>query len=297
MDNNILIKIPNDIKSEFEGFNYFIDLYNSLLSIYNSKVIFDFSNVTFFEANLSTILGVICEMLTKNINSIELQNIQPQVDTILRKNKFLTYFGGNAIFDQYDTSLDYKKFIPSDDEGFNNYIENQLLGKKDFPKLSSFLSKEIVRNIFEIYENARTHGKCDFIHTCGQFYPRKNNKPLHFTIVDKGINIKQNVSNYLNYNISSEDAIEWAMVKGNTTKTGETSGGLGLSVIFDFIKLNKGKIQIISCDGYYEYFNGIINKSKINNKFDGTIINIIFNMNDSNHYRLKNEPHNNGNIF
>lgn len=87
------------------------------------------------------------------------------------------------------------------------------------------------------------------------------------------------------------------MVKGNTTKTGVTSGGLGLSVIFEFIKLNRGKIQIISSDGFYEFKNGNVVKGKLNSIFDGTIVNIKFNLNDSNHYILTQEVEDFDNIF
>lgn len=120
---------------------------------------------------------------------------------------------------------------------------------------------------------------------------------MHFTIVDKGVNIKQNVSNYLSQDIEASDAIEWAMVKGNTTKTGETSGGLGLAVIFNFIKLNRGKIQIISSDGFYEFKNGSVVKKQLNSIFEGTIVNIKFNLNDVNHYVLKEEVGSFENIF
>lgn len=87
------------------------------------------------------------------------------------------------------------------------------------------------------------------------------------------------------------------MKKGNTTKTGNTSGGLGLSLIFKFINLNKGSIQIVSSDGYYEYSNGKEVKKQLDSIFEGTIVNIKFNLNDSNHYVLKHEIGNFENIF
>lgn len=294
----MIIKIPNNIKSEYSGYNFFISLINQYIEIKNSTIYFDFENVTFIEANLCALLGAIFEILETNNNTIKLINIKnSRVETILRKNEFLLPFGYDKIHDDYYTSLTYKKFTPNDDIGFYKYIQSELLDKADFPTLSEKLGKEILRNIFEIYENARTHGQCAYIHTCGQFFPRQEEKPLHFTIVDKGINIKENVSRYLNLDIESENAIEWAMIKGNTTKTGATSGGLGLAVIFDFIKLNRGKIQVVSSDGFYEFKNGQIIKNKLDCVFDGTIVNIKFNLNDSNHYILSGEEENFENIF
>lgn len=293
----MVITIPNDIKSEFEGYDYIITWISKYKDISNTEIIFDFGKVTFLEANLCALIGAIFEMLESKSNTLFVQNIKPNVETILRKNEFLMPFGFEKIFDNYETSLKYRKFTPTDDLGFNDYIRTELLNKPQFPSHSDKLGKEITRNIFEIYENARTHGQCDYIHTCGQFYPRKPDKPLHFTIVDKGVNIKQNVSAFFNKDIPATEAIVWAMKKGNTTKTGDTSGGLGLAVIFEFIKLNRGKIQVISSDGFYEFKNDIIITKKLASIFDGTIINIRFNLNDASHYSLSDEDDFFENIF
>lgn len=293
----MVIKIPKDIKSELKGYDYIITWINEYKDVRDCEITFDFVNVTFIEANLCALIGAIFEILESNNNRINVINIHPQVERILRKNEFLVNFGYEKINDDYGTSLTYKKFTPTDDIGFNNYIQNELLLKKGFPSLSHKLRKEILRNIFEIYENARTHGDCDYIHTCGQFFPKRIDKPLHFTIVDKGINIKQNVSNYHGYEYDASEAIEWAMVKGHTTKRGNTSGGLGLSVIFEFIKLNEGKIQVISSDGFYEYKNGASVTHKLNSPFEGTIVNIKFNLTDQNHYLLTSEVDDFENIF
>ncbi|UUF14356.1 MULTISPECIES: hypothetical protein [Flavobacterium] len=291
------ITIPNDIRSEFEGYNYIISWLNKYNYVKNTEITFDFSRVTFLEANLCALIGTIFEMLEAKRNIIKIINIQPQVETILRKNEFLLPFGFQKISDFNNTVLKYQKFTPNDDIGFNKYIQEELLKKQQFPSHSEKLGKEITRNIFEIYENARTHGQCDYIHSCGQFYPRKPDKPLHFTIVDKGVNIKQNVSAFHNEDLNAADAIEWAMKKGNTTKSGDTSGGLGLAVIFEFIKYNKGKIQVISSDGFYEYKNENVTKKKLASIFEGTIVNIKFNLNDSNYYSLKSEEEDFENIF
>ena len=77
------------------------------------------------------------------------------------------------------------------------------------------------------------------------------------------------------------------MVSGNTTK--REVGGLGLGVIFEFIKLNKGKIHIVSSDGYYEFSNGQVITKRLTAPFGGTLINLSFNLNDKHYYWLKEE--------
>ncbi len=285
----MIIEIPNNIRSEYTGYDFLISIVSKCKSTSRDLIVFDFGNVNFFDANLCALMGSIFEILESRDNRINIENVRSHVETILRKNEFLVRFGYSKIDDHYDTALSYTKFTPRDDVSFSKYIQQKLLTKEGFPVLSEKLGKEITRNIFEIYENARTHGKCDYIHTCGQFYPKDVDRPLMFTIVDKGVNIKQNVSKYLHKDIAAEEAIEWAMQKGNTTKTGQTSGGLGLAVIFDFIKLNRGKIQVVSADGFYEFKNDNVVKKRLNHVFDGTIVNIKFNLNDSQSYMLTEE--------
>jgi len=190
--------------------------------------------------------------------------------------------------------LTYQKYKPNDDAIFKDYINNELLLKPDFPKHSEKLGKEITKSIFEIYENARTHGKCNFIHVCGQYFPEREDKPLHITIVDRGNSIRKNVNDYYKNNfqefkpISGKNAIDWAMHNGNTTKIG-VPGGLGLNIIFEFVKLNKGKIQIISSNGFWEFNDEKITLKTFQYAFVGTIVNIKFNLNDKNRYFLTEE--------
>lgn len=291
------VPLLDSIRSIFKGYNYLIMLIDELKILRGQKVVFDFKEVVFIDGNLSALLGTMFEILISNGNSIEVDSISGPVESILIRNGFLFEFRLTTIMDSSENSIAYKSFTPIDDVSFRDYITTQLITRKDFPVLSKELQKKIVQNIFEIYENARTHGLCEWIHTCGQFYPTRPGKPLYFTIVDKGINIKENVAHYLKQDISAKDAIEWAMVKGNSTKIGNISGGLGLAIIFEFIELNQGKIQVISSDGYYEYSRGKIVKKTLNYVFDGTVVNIKFNFSDTNKYYLKEEEENFDNIF
>ena len=86
--------------------------------------------------------------------------------------------------------------------------------------------------------------------------------------------------------MTSAETIEWAMKSGNTTKMSNIPGGLGLGIIFEFIQKNNGKIHIVSSDGYYEYSNSLIIKEKLKNSFEGTMVNLSFNLSDNKHYSL-----------
>lgn len=283
------ILLSTNIKNNFEGFNKIIFEFNRFATVRNSHICIDFNFVKFIDANFAAIIGVYIELFEENNNVVSIGNVGAKVQNVFRKNEFLTNFGFKSLFDDFDTTIPYRKFRPTDDAGFQNYILTKMMNKSDFPKITEMLGKKLVQNIYEMYVNAKSHGICNFIHTCGQVFRGRPDKPLHFCIVDKGINIKQNVVNYFGKEIDSCDAILWAMKRGNTTKVGNLSGGLGLYVIFKFIELNNGKIQVISDNGFYQFSNhGTITK-KLDSSFDGTIINLEIKLSDHKSYKLTNE--------
>lgn len=287
------IKFANDVKTNFDGYERLLAILDEAKYTQDTVIAFDFSQVHFFEANLCAVLATIIEILEDSGKEVILQNFNNQVETILRKNGFLLAFGFSPILDRYQTSIRYQKFNPkivADDSNFEQYIKAELLSKSDFPSHSILLGKHITLRIFELYENARTHGLCNSIHACGQYFPKMPGKPLNITIVDTGKNFQENVSEFLKQEIDAVSAIEWGMQNGNTTKTGNISGGLGLDLIFQFVQHNKGKIQIISSNGFWEWHREAVFKKEMAHSFNGTIANLRFNLNDTSHYYLVGEP-------
>jgi hypothetical protein len=106
-----------------------------------------------------------------------------------------------------------------------------------------------------------------------------------------GNTIQKNVSEYLKSNISGKEAIIWAISENNTTKpkSNNIPGGLGLKIMLEFVKMNKGKVQIVSGDGYWQFDKNGEFSNKLEVSFPGTIVNLEFNLDDSSFYYLKNE--------
>jgi hypothetical protein len=283
------ISFCRQISSDYDGYNFLTQIYHKAKDLESSDITFDFSKTQWFEANLSAVLGAILELLESENKKIALRNFQYKVEVILKRNKFFATYRHEYEKDIYGTTVPYRSFSPENDSQFIKYIESEVLTKRDFPKLTKRVGKKITESIFELFENARTHGRCKQIHTCGQYYPNKQPPRLDITIVDMGKTIKSNVNEYLKREMDSAECIDWAVQYGNTTKTGNISGGLGLGVIMEFLKLNNGKMQIISADGYWEYRHGAVSKRLLPKPFPGTIVNIEFNLNDDKIYYLKNE--------
>ncbi len=287
--NEITLDFNHQIRSDSSGYKFLTQIYHEAKDLPSTQIVFDFTKTRWFEANLSAVLGAIVELLDEEGKRITFQNFQPKVDDILKRNGFLNTSTENSEWDIFGTTVPYRSFSQKNDSQFIRYIAKEVLKKRDFPKHSERLGKKINESIFELFENARTHGHCKQIHTCGQYYPNKVPPRLDITIVDMGKTIKANVNEYLNENLNGDLCIDWAVQYGNTTKQGVISGGLGLDVIMEFLKLNKGKIQIISADGYWENRRGIISKSIFSKPFPGTIVNIEFNLNDDKIYYLDDE--------
>ncbi len=284
------IYFPSRTCSDFTGYSKLIVLHQQLNNTDDSNIVLDFTNVTWLEANLSALLGAILSFHRKTGKTFSIEGLRDDHSNLFSRNRFLSAeFGLKAEPDRNNTIISYQKFLPSEAAAFMLYIKNELLSKPDFPKHSRKLGEKIAESIFELYENARTHGRCEHIYTCGQYYPGKATKRLDITIVDMGKTIKANVNEYLKQNFSGSEAIEWALKDGNTTKTGDIPGGLGLNIMFEFIKLNKGKVQIVSADGFWEYRKEKTDTKIFSDSFPGTIVNIEFNLDDRSFYSLKQE--------
>jgi hypothetical protein len=149
--------------------------------------------------------------------------------------------------------------------------------------MSDKLQKRFLESIFEIFTNAVIHSETEEgIFTCGQYFPQMNY--IEFTITDLGVGIKNRIKKDKNIDLSADEAIEWAMQDRNTTKT--KSGGMGLSLIKEFILLNKGKIHVVSNDGFWELSSGVIKKKIFGSEFPGTMVNIYIDTSDKHHYGL-----------
>ena len=285
------IVLPNKLMSDYSGFSFLAKLSCELEVAMFNNVELSFENNTWFEANLCAVLGAIINKSQGDLNDFIFTDIQPKQRNILSKNHFLASFGGVKIEDGFNTTIKYRKSKISDEKLIHEYLFRELLGKEDFPKLSIGLTKEIERSIFEIYSNAIIHGGSENIYSCGQHFPNKIPARVDFTIVNMGTTIKENVAKHLNTLISGKDAIEWAVKERNTTKpkTENIPGGLGLKIIQEFAKLNNGKIQIISDNGYWQFTPNGIHSNTIPYPFKGTIVNMEFNLDDKSSYFLSSE--------
>lgn len=280
------------IRSTMIGFANLAKLSEATQNLYKSHVDIKFSKCGFFDGNMSAALQVILERIVDQGNSIDLIDFPPTIAKLLCKNQFLCQFGHARMLDNNGTTLPHTAFDFLDSKKFSTYLNENLPGK-GIPAMTDGLGKKFRQSIFEVFQNCVMHSSSKAgVIVCGQFYPKENH--LDITISDAGVGIRTNVRKFLDSEISSIDAIKWAMIEGNTTKTGSQPGGFGLRLLQEFIELNNGKVQIASRDGFYEFSGGVKRYQKMRADFPGTSINFQINTSDTKSYRLRSEvPSNN----
>lgn len=270
--------------------NNTFESYQRLINFYQENKDRDFETINvelkqWFAANMCATLGSILDIFTDNINALKF-DISPEIERILLKNDFLSFFGYSRIIDNHHTTIRFLKLKLTDGKYFNNYVVDELIGRAELPKMSALVKEKMTEAIYEIFVNAQIHSDSKHIYTCGQFFPRDNK--IEFTIVDTGIGFKRKINERFNTNLSSIQAIEWATKDRHTTKI-DVTGGIGLALLKEFIGKNKGKMQIISDDGFYEFGSQGEQMKLFTGSFPGTIVNLQFKTDDHSSYVLTQE--------
>lgn len=271
-----------NVNNDFSDFQYLIKFWK----VYQRSC-FEAINIHlngFFSANMSAPLGAILDLLATR-NNIGI-SATPKIQTILCKNNFLTFYGYSSVWDTNNTTIPFEKFKRSDSNKFAQYISDQLLDRTELPRFSPKARNKIASVIQEIFVNSVQHTETEYIYACGQFFPNK--KYIDFSITDTGSGIANVVNSIRDRKLNAIDAINWALIDGNTTKKG-VPGGYGLTILQDFLHRNHGRLQIISNDGYYCDDNGEKKFHFLGADFPGTVLNLRIMTDDTKLYVLKGE--------
>lgn len=269
----------NSINNDYESYDKIIRFYHKHKNDFFTNI--HLSIYGWFGANMASPLGAILELFSDNINTIIFDGLSNSIETILKKNRFLSYYGREQIADVNHTTISFQKLSPKDGKYFKKYVYEELLNREELPIMSDHVRDKIAEGIYEIFVNAQIHSETENIFTCGQFFPNKNK--IEFTITDIGIGFRERIKRRFGTEISSGKAIQWAVRDRNTTKL-DKSGGIGLDYLKTFIDNNNGKLQIISYDGFYQFSGGeeIIENFEL--PFPGTVVNVEFRTDDNKLY-------------
>ncbi|MBL7975195.1 MAG: hypothetical protein JNJ85_09800 [Candidatus Kapabacteria bacterium] len=145
-----------------------------------------------------------------------------------------------------------RRFFPSCENEFIEWLEHNVRDK--IPMMEEQVWKQIVEHIYEVLNNTFYHA--DTMHgisVCGQYYPTCGYFELALYDCGKGIPANVRQFDQFTRQFTDEECVKWSTKKGTTTRPRNTPGGLGLFRIEEFLRLNKGSMQIVSGTGFYEF--------------------------------------------
>lgn len=271
------VNIPARITSEFQSV-YLLN-FEFIKAMQNATpldtIVFDFSRTKWIDAEMTVLLSMMFELAIQEVGDVnaEIDNMPEEVKTVLRKNDFFPYYGiASKLVDTYNSTITFFAETPSNDGVINKYIKEEVLSAIG-DKISEDFLKEVSYCIFEIVHNVQDHSGADFFYICGQHYPKTG--ILRFAISDIGVGVPAKVK-ARNSSISSDvEAVEWAFVDGNTTKS-RKEGGVGLFSIKDLLH-QRGQLKLISDRAYYSIGpSGIATSIEMDQRFRGTLLCIEF---------------------
>lgn len=287
----MIISIGCDIDNGIKSNECLAELSSVLYENEYDELQLNFEKVRFIAANqLAVIAAIVEELCIRKGKTVALGNITNKVRLVMQKNGFGKHLQLEPKADKFHTTIPYQFFRIDESEEFERYLLLHIFQREDIPRMSERARNTIIDYFLEIFNNVKEHANAGYIYSCGQFFPKSN--ILYFTICDIGKTIPDNVKDYLKEISRGKDeeyCIEWALKEGNSTRTNDSPGGLGLSMINRFIELNKGRLMVMSGNEIYEYSK---NKSRFlisESCFRGTIVTIGINMSDSFSYLAIND--------
>lgn len=272
-----------EIRHDLSGFQALARLCAATDGFCFEEIRIDMRSAVWFDADMCAPFGAVLYRLSERVNSVRLSHIPPAVAGILSKNGFLSNYGFSRIPDAWGTTVPYRRFVPKEDRLFVSYIEEEFMRRPEIPRMTPGLGRRFRESVLEVFGNSTLHSRTRLgIFGCGQFFPKR--AALNVAVADLGIGIRNNVKDTLGIELSGEDAIDWATKAANTTKRGHIPGGLGLKLLCEFIRLNKGELQIVSDTGYWRLDQHGVYKSPLAHPFPGTVTVIEINTSDSRSY-------------
>lgn len=306
------------IKYDDNGFNQILKIADKITSDPKNNFDFDFSRCSKLDHHGVVLLGGLSRYvnfqntkLTRSLIGIlnaksfatagvmfDVNSMNDLIRERLIENNFLSHFSQEN-FSGY-ASGDYIGYREHnnhmDEDNIAEHLSEQWLSD-DKVRFSSALKDVIISKIFEIFMNAYGHGTSvqDLsqlgVYSCGQ-YERKE-KTLCLSVLDFGPGIASNVRKFKEDIQSDVEAIQWALVRGNSTGTDSVKKGmprgLGFDLLGEFVKLNLGEMRVYSNGAYAKICEGndfVVGKHEFS--FPGTLVSIKINCDDR-YYRFKSE--------
>ncbi|ELV8728279.1 hypothetical protein QNE38_003323 [Vibrio fluvialis] len=260
----VTIKIPS-VRDDMNGFyNLWDRLYEQDWQ-YSKKyfITLDFNTCNFAGVNLTSIIGAFVYFVRRKLlnSTLKIETKTMNLAVYLKlKNmgllETLDRLDGQGFTNKTDDIIPYREFpSTTKEEDVLAYLKYEWLGKNRL-NFSEEVESAVLSSLWEIFANAFEHSGTYQVQSCGS-YDRKA-KTLTLLVGDHGNGIATSVRNYLGSELTAKQALEWALVKGNSTYTAnlketgeEQPRGLGLHLLTQLVDINGGSMEIYTESVFY----------------------------------------------
>jgi len=175
-------------------------------------------------------------------------------------------------------------------DGLNPMIIDTLIEILDYHlKISPGVKGSLQMSLLETMQNVVDHSEVESYYICCWNYPYK--REIRLCITDLGIGIRASLAKNKEYAslTNHHEAIIRATDEGVSSRSGRD--GLGLAHIKQFLRVNKGRMCIISGRGkvFWKFDQGKMLKQSMSQFFNGTIVKLIINTGKEGFYFLTSE--------
>jgi hypothetical protein len=179
-------------------------------------------------------------------------------------------------------AIPLKQFSKDEAIEFSEYTKRHLI-RKDMPRLTYSLQSKILEALDELFANSALHSQTKTpIAFAGRYSASRGRVSL--ALADGGRTIQGAIADALHQKMDAVDAIHWAMEPANTTRRGDIPGGLGSRILREFVSRNRGRLIVVSHDGFWLQDGDIITKLRLGASFPGTCVILHIDASDTRSY-------------
>ncbi len=278
----MFINYPKKATIEFADY-----LINNHILAHNAteSIVFNLEETSFIDPfGLTVIAGTIMQIIHKQTKGL---SYTPPKD--VRLLKYLSQIGFNSLFQFNDvtlrreTSVELKQLNalqPLFVDDLILLIDRQMtlsIAVKDSLKMSLL---EVLTNVFD---HSQSEEGC-FV--CAQYYP--NLKLIRLCITDFGVGILATLKD--KYKAKNDvEAITLSVKEGVTSRS--MNAGLGLAHIRNFLKVNEGRLTILSGSGMVTFYSHEVYSKVLNKPFKGTAVDLEINADREGLYFINQEDY------
>ena len=257
-----------------------------------AKIVLDFSICRSLPLNAILFLGGLVALIRAEGGSVRIleATLQPWMLEHLTKNGMLTHLGAHNRSGVIG-ELPFEHYKTQDPGKIMWYLENRWLGIGAV-QLSPNLRDAIAGNAWEVYANAFEHSESPIGVVHSGSFDRDKHKLL-LSVMDFGIGIPESVQRFRpDRLIHPGGALRWAFLDGTSTRAEAVGyrGGLGLHTLKEFIRINRGLLEVFSNYGYARITSSGEAYRRQTFNFPGTLIHISLSA-DERFYCFEEEAH------